>query len=232
MARASRPPLLRVIVQLVVFVILTPLSPLIISGRWDWLAAWFVALVTILGFVVSRYLASRRNPGLIAERGRMLQHEDTEPFDRVLAPLVGLGGILVFVAAGLDARFNWPLEADPLLVSISAVLFIASFVLGSWALIRNPFFSGVVRIQTERGHRVVASGPYRWIRHPGYAGGLLTYLTIPVVLASTWALVPAILLCIALVIRTALEDKTLHARLDGYPDYAHAVRYRLLPGIW
>jgi protein-S-isoprenylcysteine O-methyltransferase Ste14 len=90
----------------------------------------------------------------------------------------------------------------------------------------------MVRIQTDRGHQVVSSGPYRWIRHPGYAGGLLAYLATPFFLDSAWAFLPMAFLTIALVIRTELEDRTLQDQLAGYRDYVKQVRYRLLPGIW
>ena len=90
----------------------------------------------------------------------------------------------------------------------------------------------MVRIQTDRGHKVVSSGPYRWMRHPGYAGALLTYLATPFWLDSRWTFLPVIFIAIVLGIRTSLEDKTLQAELEGYREYARRVRYRLLPGIW
>jgi len=90
----------------------------------------------------------------------------------------------------------------------------------------------MVRIQTEREQQVVSSGPYRWIRHPGYAGALLTYLVTPIFLDAIWAFIPAAFLGIALVIRTELEDRTLQDELKGYDDYARRVRYRFLPGVW
>ena len=96
----------------------------------------------------------------------------------------------------------------------------------------NRFFSGMVRIQTERGHHVVSSGPYGWIRHPGYAGALLTYLATPFFLDSRWALLPAMFITIVLIIRTSLEDQTLQNELEGYRAYAERVRYRLMPGVW
>ncbi len=109
---------------------------------------------------------------------------------------------------------------------------LAGFALGSYALIENRFFSGMVRIQTDRGHKVISSGPYAWIRHPGYTGALVSYIAAPVLLDAVWAFIPAILLSIVLVIRTHLEDETLQDRLVGYREYAEQVRFRLFPGIW
>jgi protein-S-isoprenylcysteine O-methyltransferase Ste14 len=115
---------------------------------------------------------------------------------------------------------------------LSLSLFVAGYVLGAYALIENRFFSGKVRIQTERNQQVVSSGPYRWMRHPGYAGALLAYFVTPLLLDSNWAFLPAVFLAICLVVRTHLEDRTLQAELPGYREYAQRVRYRLLPGIW
>ena len=112
------------------------------------------------------------------------------------------------------------------------VVLLAGYVLGSYALITNRFFSGVVRIQTDRGQHVVSSGPYLWVRHPGYAGALLVYMATPFLLDSLWAILSVLLTMAVLVYRTSLEDKTLHEELEGYREYAARVRYRLLPGIW
>jgi len=222
----------RVILQMFLFIIIAPLLPLLISWQWNWWEAWIYGLSAILGFVLSRALAARRNPDLLAERARFLHLEDAKPWDRILAPLVGLGGALVPLVIGLDARLDWS-PGFTSSVNISAlVLMVAGYVLSSYALIENRFFSGMVRIQTERGHKAVTGGPYRWMRHPGYSGALLAYLTTPFFLDSAWALVPAILLAVTLVIRTALEDRTLQTELEGYREYAGRVRYRLLPGVW
>ena len=106
------------------------------------------------------------------------------------------------------------------------------FGFGSWALVSNAFFATTVRIQDERGHTVVSDGPYQYVRHPGYAGWGLSWVVTPLMLGSLWALIPAGLGAIALVVRTALEDRMLKEELDGYQDYAQRVRYRLLPGVW
>jgi protein-S-isoprenylcysteine O-methyltransferase Ste14 len=190
------------------FVVVVPFLPLLISRQLDWWEAWIYAIIAILSFAISRALAARRHPDLLAERARFLRHEDAKAWDKILSPLVGLGGGLILLAAGLDVLFNWS------------------------ALFENRFFSGMVRIQSDRGHQTVSSGPYRWMRHPGYAGGLLLYLATPLFLDSRWAFLPAVFLTIVLVIRTNLEDKTLQDELGGYREYASRVHYRLLPGVW
>jgi protein-S-isoprenylcysteine O-methyltransferase Ste14 len=115
---------------------------------------------------------------------------------------------------------------------IALAVIIIGYIVASYALYENKFFSGVVRIQTERDHQVVSSGPYRVVRHPGYSGALLTYLATPFFLDSMWALLGVLAFTVITVIRTRLEDQTLQAELDGYADYAGRVRYRLLPGVW
>lgn len=222
----------RLVIQMMLFIIMIPFLPLLITWRWDWWAGWTYAIVYILAFVASRALAARRHPDLLAERARFTEHEDAAPWDRVLAPLVGLGGGVIPLVAGLDARFDWsPTLGQPINL-VALVVILAGYALGAYALIENRFFSGTVRIQSDRGHRVVSSGPYCWVRHPGYAGALLTYWATPLLLDALWAFAPVLLLTAALVIRTKLEDETLQEQLPGYRDYAQRVRYRLAPGIW
>lgn len=222
----------RIVIPMLLVVVVVPFLPLLISQKWSWWEAWVYAAVCILGFVISRVLANQRHPDLLAERVRFLQHEDAKSWDKLLAPLVGLGGGLIPLVAGLDALFNWSPPFSLLTKTLSLIIILAGYIWASYALIENRFFSGMVRIQIERGHQVVSSGPYRLIRHPGYAGALLTYLATPLLLDSMWAFLPAIFLTVVLIIRTALEDKTLQAELTGYGDYAKQVRYRLFPGVW
>ena len=222
----------RVVVQVLFFIVVIPFLPLLISRRWDWWEAWVYAIIGILSFAISRVLVARRHPDLIAERARIMQHENAKPWDKLLAPLLGIGGGLVLLVAGLDALFDWsPTFSLPVKI-LSLVIILAGYALGSYALIENRFFSGMVRIQTDRGQQVVSSGPYRWVRHPGYAGALWSYLAMPLFLDSGWAFLPAVFLTIFLVIRTSLEDRFLQDELEGFRDYAKRVRYRLLPGVW
>lgn len=222
----------RLIIQLLFFIVVVPFLPLLISWQWDWWEAWVYALMAILGFVISRALAARKHPDLLAERTRFLDHEDTVSWDKMLAPLVGLGGGLIPLVAGLDALFNWSSAFGLPLKMAALLILLAGYALGTYALMENRYFSGTVRIQTERDHKVVSSGPYRWVRHPGYAAALLTYLVTPIFLDATWAFLPVLFLTVVLVLRTALEDRTLQDQLDGYREYTQRVRYWLLPGVW
>lgn len=223
---------IRVIIQVLLYLFFFPMLPLLLSGRWNWWEAWFYALSCIFSFVVSRVLVARKYPGLLAERGKFLEHKDAQSWDKVLAPLVGLGGNLVPLVVGLEAYYGQLVDFSLTLELAAIILYLTGFAWGSYALLENRFFSGMVRLQTDRGHQVVSGGSYRFMRHPGYAGALLTYLAIPVFMDSVWAFLPAVLMLIVLVIRTRLEDKFLQAELTGYAEYAQKVRYRLLPGIW
>ncbi|MDF1521081.1 MAG: isoprenylcysteine carboxylmethyltransferase family protein [Brevefilum sp.] len=206
--------------------------PLIVSWQWDWWEAWVYAAVSIFGFVISRYLAGRRNPDLLVERGKFLQHQNPEPWDKILSPLLGLAGGLIPLAAGLDARFVPSPEFGLGLKIIAIAVLLLGYVIGSYALIANKFFSGMVRIQAEHGHHVINTGPYRWMRHPGYLGALITYPVIPILLDSWWTFIPVIFAIIIIILRTKKEDDTLQEKLDGYREYAKWVRYRLIPGVW
>ncbi len=229
---ASRKIRLRTIVMLLIFITIIPFLPLLITGRWNWWEAWAYAILNIGGFAISRFLAARRHPDIIVERAQFLQHKDTKKWDKILAPLVGLGGGLIPLMAGLNVRFEFSPVFNIHHKTIALVFIIAGFIVSSWALIENRFFSGTVRIQTDRGQCVVSSGPYRLVRHPGYSGALLAYLFTPVLLDAPWAFIPVAFIVIILAIRTQLEDSVLQNELTGYREYAQTTRYRLIPGLW
>jgi protein-S-isoprenylcysteine O-methyltransferase Ste14 len=232
MTEQSKPVIWRAIVQMVIVVVVAPFIPMIISSQWDWWQAWAYAVSSVLAFAISRLIVARKHPDLIAERARFMQAKDTKPWDKILAPLLGLGSILILVVAGLDKYYEGSPAANITLNLIALAGIVLGYGFSSWALIENRFFAGTVRIQTERGHHVISTGPYRIVRHPGYAGGLFGYLFVPLLLDSIWAWIPTLLLAAIMVIRTALEDKTLHEELPGYKEFAQKTKYRLIPGIW
>lgn len=148
----------------------------------------------------------------------------------LIASAIWFGHLLV---AGLDVgRLHWS-GSMPFFVQLGgfAALF-GSLVLGRWASRANPFFSSVVRIQSERGHRVVYTGPYRYVRHPGYASVVVMVPASGLALGSWLSLLPAAIAIVALVARTRFEERTLREGLPGYEAYARRIRYRLLPGVW
>jgi protein-S-isoprenylcysteine O-methyltransferase Ste14 len=218
----------QIVIQLLIFAAILFLS----SGRLDWWFGWAYLAIFVLGVGANSYVVLRTNPELIAERARQFTPE-TRRWDRILATLWGvMSAIVSLLVAGLDKRFGWSPQI-PLAVQLAAMLvhmFGSAFA--GWALVSNAFFSGTVYIQTERGHAVVSTGPYRFVRHPGYAGWMVSNLAAVIMLGSMWALLPAVIAVLALLARTALEDRTLREELPGYEEYARRVRYRLLPGIW
>lgn len=202
-----------------------------IVGRWNWWMGWAFSGIYILWSVSTAILILPSNPAMLAERSR--PHADTRKWDMALLGLMGLFLVAEYVIASLDVRLSWSPQLPLTLQVIGLVAAIVGYdFLLVWAMVSNAFFVATVRIQSDRQHTVASSGPYRYVRHPGYLGTLLLHLGVPFMLNSLWAIIPAIMLTLVLIARTALEDKTLHAELSGYKEYAEHVRYRLLPGVW
>jgi protein-S-isoprenylcysteine O-methyltransferase Ste14 len=199
------------------------------AGRLDWPWAWLM-LGIYLASVAVNATAMRHHPETVAERGRPAE---MKRWDQVISGLWGLAQfLLVPLVAGLDERFGWTAELAAAWHLAGALAFAAGLALFGWAMVTNAYFSTVVRIQAERGHTVCRSGPYRWVRHPGYVGAILQSLAMPLLLGSAWALAPGVAAAALMTLRTALEDRTLQAELPGYREYAQEVRYRLVPGVW
>lgn len=236
-------PSLRLWLGVILTILLIPLTLLVCGGDPSWWQAWVYSLLVVATGIGGRIWAEKRHPGLLVERvssekalvTRATSEEGLEAkaWDRVLAPLMGLSLTLpLVIVAGLDHRFGWsPIFA--LWVNILGLILISlGYSFTVWALVENRFFSGSVRIQMDRGHVVCDSGPYRIMRHPGYAGHILPLAGIVLALNSVWTLIPAGVALVVIVVRTALEDRTLKEELPGYRDYASRVRYRLLPGVY
>jgi protein-S-isoprenylcysteine O-methyltransferase Ste14 len=197
------------------------------AGTLDWPMAWVILTVMSGATALVTLLCS---PDLIRERMERLA--GAKDWDARLVRALNLVGLLPLLVAGLDLRFNWT-GGIPVPVQAAALCaFILGYGIFSWAMLTNPFFSLVVRIQSERDHRPVTTGPYRFVRHPGYLGFFLVVLAQPLMLGSLWALVPAGVTAALFVVRTGREDATLLTELGGYREYAQEVRYRLIPGIW
>ncbi len=210
-----------------------PLILFICAGDIAWWQAWVYTLLIMTAGIGGRIWAEQRHPGLTAERQNIESIQSAKAWDKVLAPLMAVSiSFPMVIVAGLDHRFNWTAEF-PIWLSVTGFVLIAlGYAFASWAVAENRFFSSMVRIQTERGHAVCDSGPYRLVRHPGYAGNVLALFGIVLALSSLWTLIPTVIALIIAVIRTSLEDQTLQEELPGYREYAQRVRYRLVPGIY
>ena len=220
-------------IKLAAVYLLIPLILFICGGDIGWWQAWLYSILIMGSGIGGRMWAEKRHPGLTAERQNIEIIRKAKAWDKVLAPLMALSiGYLMVLVAGLDHRFTWSPEFPLWLIVIGFILISLGYAIAVWALVENRFFYSVVCIQKDRGHVVCDSGPYRFVRHPGYAGNIIGLFGIVLALGSLWALVPAAVASIISVIRTALEDQTLHAELPGYRDYARRVRYRLIPAIY
>jgi protein-S-isoprenylcysteine O-methyltransferase Ste14 len=200
------------------------------AGRLDYWQGWLLVGLMAVQTVVS-LLQFSGNTSLAAER--LKPGPGTKPWDKLFMALYFPLSMGIFVVGGLDAgRFGWTRGLPVWVYPVSVAVYCASFAFTRWAMQTNRWFSSVVRIQTERGQRVVQDGPYRFVRHPGYTGIIGSFLSAPFILGSFWSLVPATAVVLLLIVRTALEDSMLQEELAGYAGYAVRVRYRLLPGIW
>jgi protein-S-isoprenylcysteine O-methyltransferase Ste14 len=199
------------------------------AGRFDWPNAWVLLGLNLGASAASTALLSR-NPDLLAERRNV---KAGKSWDK---PIVGivvlLGPVATWITAGLDTRFRWSDRMPPAAFVTGVVIAVLAAALIAWAMHSNRFFSSIVRIQKDRGHVVVTSGPYRFVRHPGYTGMSAFTLATPLILNSRWAFGPAVITAAVTCLRTVLEDRTLHNELEGYAGYARMVRYKLLPPVW
>ena len=218
---------------LVVVYLTIPLILFVCGGDLGWWQAWLYSMIFLAAGIGGRMWAERRHPGLTAERQDMEKARSAKAWDKVLAPLMALSvSFPLVIVAGLDHRFGWSPIFPWWLIVIGFLVVSLGYVFAAWALIENRFFSSLVRIQVDRGHAVCVSGPYRLVRHPGYAGTMLALPGMVLALSTTWTLIPVTVALVITVIRTALEDRTLQDELPGYRDYARRVRYRLIPGVY
>ena len=199
------------------------------AGRLDWARGWTYLVILIMFVTVNFACLHRWNPVLIGRR--MRYGKGTKRWDIIWSALFAPLAMAIYVVAGLEAR-RGPLSLPMVVWPLGLAMFAFGSFMLVWSMVVNPFFEKTVRIQSEQGHRVIETGPYAWVRHPGYVGFTFWIMATPLLLGSSWALIPAALAIVALLIRTALEDRTLRAELPGYADFAEGVRFRLIPGLW
>jgi protein-S-isoprenylcysteine O-methyltransferase Ste14 len=201
------------------------------AGRFDWTRGWIYVAMYSICMATAGVVVRRLNPTCLEARSRFWR-KNTKRFDKIFMltylPLVYLQPTV----AGLDAvRFHWT-SIPFVAVYPGILLFMMSTILITWVMVVNPHAETTVRIQSDRGHVVISSGPYRFVRHPMYVGAIVMYASAALVLGSMWALAISAVMAIEFVVRTALEDRTLRRELPGYDAYAAVTRYRLVPGLW
>ena len=200
------------------------------SGQLDWLWAWVYLIVGLSGTLIATPIMLRTNPEVIAERAEI--KENVKGWDKTFGKYSMTVTLAMLVVAGLDQRFGLSYGFPLGLHIIGLVMYAIGTALIFWSMASNKYFSRYVRIQKERDHAVVSTGPYQHIRHPGYSALIISTLGTPLLLGSWWAIIPALLTAGGFIVRTSLEDQTLQAELDGYEEYTRRVRFRLLPGVW
>jgi protein-S-isoprenylcysteine O-methyltransferase Ste14 len=233
-SRAEIAPVVRTAVVRFVFLGVFMLAVLFLSaGRLDWWEGWAYTAAALVMMIVARFYLIFTAPDQIVERMDAPQREHVKPWDRVFVLVIAfLGPVAAWIVAGLDLRFGWSPDLPFAVQLIALVLVVAGTTFSNWAMIVNRFYSSHVRIQEDRGHAVVDRGPYRILRHPGYAGDLVSWIAIPFFFSSIWIAIPCLVVILTYFVRTALEDRTLQEELPGYREYAGKVRFRLVPGIW
>ncbi len=201
------------------------------AGTLNWWPAWAALAVMAFWTAAIAFIVFRTHPSLLAERLEPRQGE--KRWDSAIVGLMGLVTLVRYILAGLDQRHGWT-GGLPVGVQLAALALcvVGNDVLFVWAAAVNAYFSRITRIQSERGHTVVTGGPYRYVRHPAYTGTILYELAVPILLASWPALIASGVSTALMILRTALEDRTLQTELPGYAEYTQHTRYRLFPGLW
>jgi protein-S-isoprenylcysteine O-methyltransferase Ste14 len=212
-----------------IFRALTFLLPFAFAGRLDWWRGWLfvgsLLLIAGVSFAVLRY----KNPDLT--RRRLESQPGVKRFDKLVLAAAIVGFLSSYAVAGLDARYGWS-QLSAAWIWPGIALELLGFVPIYLAIAENPFLERQVRVQTELGHRVITTGPYRMVRHPMYSGLMLLLPGCALVLGSAWGFAPIAMLMATFIVRTALEDDALCRELPGYKEYRTRTRYRLIPGVW
>lgn len=201
-----------------------------VAGRWTWIQGWlFLTLLVIYTNALAVWLA-RADPALFAERRS--KAANVEPWDVPIIRFYNLFFLALLIVAALDSgRYGW--SVVPVFAQVTGWFFLGLVCVVVWHVMAvNTYLSTLVRLQDDRGHRVISEGLYGWVRHPMYVGVIVSSFCTPLALASFWALIPGALMALVITYRTAREDHMLREKLEGYEAYAERVRYRLIPGVW
>ena len=230
-AVASEVSTLRITLRLLITFVVMSAAFFGSAGTVAWPQAWIYMIIQFSFWLVTALWLKKHNPQLLKDRMVFLKPA-TRGWDKAIIMTSTAVFVPYLLLPGLDAvRCEW--SSVPVLVSVFAYAGVMVSLLLFFAVLReNAYLSRFVEVQKERGHKVVTTGPYRYVRHPMYVGLILLLYSIPVALGSLWTLVPASVLTFLFVIRTHFEDKTLHEELDGYKAYSGKVKYRLFPGLW
>jgi protein-S-isoprenylcysteine O-methyltransferase Ste14 len=219
----------RYVIQRMTLLLVFAVILFVAAGTLHWLRGWIWLVFTLFMETGTLIILAKRAPETLRQRGA--RQVGVKTFDIAFAVCWLSLAFITPVVAGLDKRFEWSLMPMAALYG-GIVLMAFVWPLATWAMVENEYFEQLVRIQTDRAQQVVTSGPYRVVRHPGYAGAIVGTLCTPLILGTWYTFIPAGAVALLFTIRTALEDRTLRKELEGYEAYTQQTRYRLLPGVW
>jgi len=225
----DRAAVARGFIALAVTIVIMGVLLFVPAGTTDWPLGWWFIISFTVCVLIAIAIIWRANPELFSARSRV--QPGTKSWDYIFLVLVMAGFIVIPLVAGLDHRFGWS-SAPAWAVVLGYVLFVLSFAGQTWPQAVNRHFEPGVRIQQDRAQTVIDTGPYAIVRHPGYISGAMLSLSMPLMLASWWALLPALVATFALAVRTPFEERVLRAELPGYTEYTQRVKYRWVPGMW
>jgi protein-S-isoprenylcysteine O-methyltransferase Ste14 len=199
------------------------------AGTLRWAQGWIYLVFTLFLETGTLIVLAKRAADILNQRGR--RHVGVKAFDKAFIASWLTLAIITPIVAGLDKRLGWsPMPMATLYWG--AVVMALSYAFAAWAMVENKYFEQFIRIQTDRAHQVVTSGPYKIVRHPGYAGSILGAISTALMLGSWCTFIPVGAVALLFIIRTAVEDRILRKELQGYESYSQQTHYRLLPGIW
>ena len=219
----------RSLVALVVTLLIMGVLLFVPAGTLNWPLAWWFVGAFLVSTLIAVAVVWRVNPEIFVARSRI--QPGTKAWDYFFIALIIAGFMAVLPVAALDFRFDWS-SMPGWLIGLGFAFFVLGYAGSIWPVAVNRHFEPGVRIQQDRGQTVIDTGPYAYIRHPGYSFATLLILGMALMLGSFWALIPAAIAIIATAVRTLLEEQTLRAELPGYTEYTQRVKYRWVPGVW
>jgi protein-S-isoprenylcysteine O-methyltransferase Ste14 len=221
----------RLLIQNAIWICVMAALLFVPAGTLHWPAAWvFLGSIGLLGLGCGVWLL-KTDPALMAERMRSPVQDGQPAADKIFVWVFGPAMLIWFIVMGLDARFQGS-DAPLALQALGFALLLLALALIMWVMRTNSFAAPVVKVQTERQHRVVTAGPYAYVRHPMYSGAVAFFAGVSLLLGSWWGLAMVPLLATLFAVRTINEERVLVSGLPGYSDYLIKVRFRLLPGVW
>jgi protein-S-isoprenylcysteine O-methyltransferase Ste14 len=226
---AQRAALKRSLFSLIITIVVMGLLLFAPAGTLGWARGWWFLTTSVAAVIIAIAVLWRLNPDIFVARSRV--QPGTKTLDYLYLTMVLGGLVAILPVAGLDYRFGWS-QTPNWAVWFGYALFILGFAGQTWPQAVNRHFEPGVRIQDDRGHTVIDTGPYSIVRHPGYITASLFAIGMALCLGSWWALVPALIVVVGLIPRTLFEERTLIAELPGYREYTQRVRYRWVPGLW